>query len=228
MRGDELAVEQPPAARAQSRDEMRQRDLRCVARPADHRFAEKGAAQCHTIKPAHQLAPLPAFDAVRMAEAEQPVIARLDDRVDPGRGPVVGGLGTQRDHIGKGAVGGDVEPLADDDFFQAARQVEAVERQNRAQPRFDPMDRRVVRRVGHREQPLGIGAEQQRRVDGLDVFQSAELHEFQRHAIRFADRQIFGSVNLALAQGRRQCPDALGIILRIFRVGIDFALVEPA
>src|SRR3546814_12334417 len=42
-------------------------------------------------------------------------------------------------------------------------------RQDRALARFDPVDRRVVGPVGHREQPLRIGAEQQRRVDGFLV-----------------------------------------------------------
>lgn len=93
MRGDELAVEQLPAAGAKPRDEMRERDLRCVANAADHRFAEKGAAQRDAVQAADQFAHLPAFDAVRMAEAEQPVVTRLDHRVDPRRRPVVGGLG---------------------------------------------------------------------------------------------------------------------------------------
>jgi hypothetical protein len=67
MRGDELAVEQLPAAGAQSRDEVGERHLRRVADAADHRFAEKSAAQRHAVKAADEFAPLPAFDAVRVA-----------------------------------------------------------------------------------------------------------------------------------------------------------------
>lgn len=126
MRGDELAVEQLPAARDQPRDEMRERDLRRVARAADHRFAEKGAAQRHAVEPADEFAALPAFDAMRMAEAEEPLVARLDHRVDPRRRPVGGGLGAERHHVGEGAVGGDVEMLGDDGPFQPSRQAEAV------------------------------------------------------------------------------------------------------
>jgi len=178
MRGDELAVEQFPAAGDQPRDEMRERDLRGVARAADHRFAEKGAAERDAVKPARQLAVLPAFDAVRMAELEQSVVARADDGVDPRRRPVGGGRGAERDHVGEGGVGGDAKAVRHDDFFQTARQVEVIERQDRAQPRLDPMDRRVVRPVGHRENPLRIGAEQQGRVYGLDVFQLAGFTNF--------------------------------------------------
>src|SRR3546814_5767421 len=94
-------------------------------------------------KPARQLAVLPAFDAVRMAELEQSVVTRADDGVDPRRRPVIGGRGAERDHVGEGGVGGDAKAVRHDDFFQAVRQVEAIERQDRAQPRLDPMDRRV-------------------------------------------------------------------------------------
>jgi len=160
MRGEELAVEQAPAPRDQSRDEMRERHLRCVAHAADHRFAEEGAPERYAIEPADEPAFEPAFDAVRMAEAKEPRIARLDQRIDPRRRAVGRGLGAQRHHPGKGGVGGDAKALGDDDFFQAARQAKSIERQDCAQPRLDPVDRRVVGSVGHREQPLRIGAEQ--------------------------------------------------------------------
>lgn len=178
MRGDELAIEQFPAAGAEPRDEVRQRDLRRVTRAADHRFAEKGAPERHPVEPARKLAVQPAFDAMRVAELEQPVVARPDDGVDPRRRPVVGGRGAQRDHVGKGGIGRDAKAVRHDDFFQAVRQVKVVERQDRAQSRFDPMDRRVVRPVGHRENALRIGAEEQRRVYGLEVFQLAGFTNF--------------------------------------------------
>ncbi len=200
MRSDELAVEQLPSAGAQPRDEMRKRDLRRVACAADHRFAEKGASQRHAIESADQFPALPAFDAVRMAEPEQPVVTRLDHRVDPRRRPVVGRLGAERDHVGKGAVGGDAEFLARDDLFQAARQPEAVERQDRAQPRLDPMDRRVIRRVGHREKPLRIGAEQQRRVDG---FYRLQLAGFTNFSVMRSDSPIARYFSLSTSPSRR-------------------------
>lgn len=178
MRGDELAVEQFPAAGDQPRNEVRERDLRCVAGAADHRFAEKGAAESHAIKSACEFAIEPAFDAVRVAELEQPVVARADNRIDPRRRPVVGGRGAERDHIGEGGVGRHAEAVRYDHFFQTVRQVEAIEWQDRAQPRFDPMDRRVVRPVGHRENALRIGAQKQRRVDGLEVLQFAGFTNF--------------------------------------------------
>ena len=178
MRGDELAVEQFPAARDQPRDEMCKCDLRGVARAADHRFAEKGAPERDAVEAACQLAVQPAFDAVRVAELEQSVVTRLDHRIDPRRRPIARGLGAERDHVGEGGVGGDAKAVRHDDFFQAVRQVEAVQGQDRAQPRFDPMDRRVVRPVGHRENPLRISAEQQGRVYGLDVCQLAGFTNF--------------------------------------------------
>src|SRR3546814_12696236 len=71
MRGEELAVEQAPAARDQPRDEMRARDLRCVARTADHRFAAEGSPERDAVKAADEAPFVPAFDAVCMAAAHR-------------------------------------------------------------------------------------------------------------------------------------------------------------
>src|SRR3546814_19293901 len=106
MRSDELAVEQFPAAGDQPRDEMRERDLRGVARAADHRFAEKGAAERDAVKPARHLAVLPAFDAVRMAELDKSVIARTAAGVYTRRRACVGGPGARREHVCDGRRGG--------------------------------------------------------------------------------------------------------------------------
>ncbi len=201
MRGDELAVEQAPAARAQPCDEVRERDFRGVARAADHRFAEKGAAERHAVEAPDQLVPLPAFDAVRVADAEQAFVTRLDQRVYPRRRPVGRGLGAERDHARKFGVGGNAEAFADDGLLQAARQAEAVERQDRAQPRLDPMDRRVVRPVGHREKSLRIGAEQQRRVERVDRLR--QLAGFTNFSVMRSDSPIARYLSRSVSPSRR-------------------------
>lgn len=201
MRGDELAVEKLPSARDQPRDEMRERDFRGIAHAADHRFAEEGPAKRDAVEPADQIVTQPAFDAVRMAKLEQAFIACLDDRVDPRRRPVVGGLGAKRHHRAKGGVGGDTEPVGQDQLFQAARQVKAVQRQYRAQPRFDPMDRRVVRPVGHREKPLRIGTEQQRGVDRFQMFRQDA--GFTNFSVMRSDSPIARYFSRSLSPSRR-------------------------
>lgn len=120
MRRDELAVEQAPAAGNQPRDEVRQGYLRCIARAADHRFTEKGAAERNAVEAAGKIAVQPDLDAVRVAELEQALVARPDDRVDPRRRSVVGGFGAKRHHLAKGGVGGDAETVGDDDFPETA------------------------------------------------------------------------------------------------------------
>ncbi len=205
MRRHELAIEQLEAPGTEPRDEMRERDFRGVAHPADHRLAEKGAPQRHAIEAADQLPVVPAFDAMGMAHAEQSFVARTDHRVDPRRRPVVGGFGAQRRHRGKGGVGGDAETFGEQQLAQAARQVKAIERQDRAQPRFDPMDRRVVRPVGHREYPLRIGAEQQRGVDRFERL--AQLAGFTNFSVMRSDSPIATyfsrSISLLVSVGGR-------------------------
>ena len=178
MRGNELTVEQLPATGLQPGHKVRERDLRCVARAADHRFAEKGPAERDAVKPARKRAIQPTFDAVRVTELEQSIVTRADDGVDPRCRPVVGGRGAERDHVGKGGVGRHAKAVRQDDFLQTVRQVKSVQGQDRAQPWLDPMDRRVVRPVGHRKNTLRIGAEQQRRVDGFEVLQDAGFTNF--------------------------------------------------
>lgn len=178
MRGDELAIEQFPAAGDESRDEVRERNFRRVARAADHRFAEECTAERHAVESPGKLVIEPAFDAVCVADLEQAVVARADHRVDPRRRPVVGGLCAERNHLGKNGVGRHAKAIRHDNFFQAVRQVKAIQRQDRAQPRFDPMDRRVFRPVGHRKNALRIGAEQQRRIDGFKMLQDAGFTNF--------------------------------------------------
>ncbi len=201
MRGNELAVEQSPSACNQPRDEVRERDLRCVARAADHRFAEEGAAERHAIEAAGELAVQPHLDAVCMTELEQPLVARLDDGVDPRRRPVVGGLGAERHHLAEDGVGGDAETVGDEDLLQAAREVKAVQRQDRAQPWFDPMDRRIVRAVGHREKTLRIGAEQQRRVDRFEM--PAQRAGFTNFSVMRSDSPIARYLSRSTSPSRR-------------------------
>src|SRR5688572_26119512 len=52
------------------------------------------------------------------------------------------------------------------------------------------------------------------------------LAEAQREAIAFADREVLGAVHVAALQGRRQGPDAVGVIRRVLRVGVDVALAD--
>src|SRR3546814_20919791 len=86
-----------------------------------------GSSDLDAIEAADELAVQPAFDAVCMAELEQSVVACPDDRIDPRRRPVVGGLGAERDHVGEGGVGGDVEAARKEDFPADERKVERSE-----------------------------------------------------------------------------------------------------
>lgn len=93
MIGLELAVEQREAADPEPRDQPGERDLGSIARAADHRFAEKGAAQRQAVKPADQPVAVPAFDRMGVAEPVQRGEHRLDLAADPRLGPVDGAFG---------------------------------------------------------------------------------------------------------------------------------------
>jgi hypothetical protein len=82
--GHELAVEQGEAADLQPPDQPRQRDLRRVGAGGEHAFAEERTAQPYPVESPRQLALMPAFDRMGMAEFMESVEARLDLTVDPG------------------------------------------------------------------------------------------------------------------------------------------------
>src|SRR3546814_18223677 len=67
----ELAVKQFEAADLQSRNQPRQRHLRCIAFATEHAFAKKGAAKRYAIETADELAFQPAFTTVRMPPLEK-------------------------------------------------------------------------------------------------------------------------------------------------------------
>lgn len=75
-------------------------------------------------------------------------------------------LGTGCDHFCKGRVAGDAKNILANRFGQRPRKAEMIQRQDRALFRFDPIGVVIVARVRHRENPLGVGAQQQVDVDG--------------------------------------------------------------
>ena len=74
-------------------------------------------------------------------------------------------LGAAVDHAVEIAVDGDLELVRSDGAGEPRRHVEAVERDDPAQVRLDPVERGVLRAVGHREDAAGIGLEQHFRGD---------------------------------------------------------------
>jgi hypothetical protein len=105
MLGHELAVEQREIADLETGDEPRKRHLRCVSLPAEHAFAEEGAAELHAVEAADKLAVTAHLDRMGVARLMQCQHCALELTVDPGfLARRAGG-----DHGGKIAVMGDLE-----------------------------------------------------------------------------------------------------------------------
>ena len=104
MIGDELAIEQGVMTDAEAGDEPGKRDLRRVGAAAEHRFAEKGAAQLDPVETAHQRAVVPAFDRVGMAGGMEVARGLFDGGIDP-RFAAIGAGGHDR------VEGGVVRPV---------------------------------------------------------------------------------------------------------------------
>ena len=157
MIGHELAVEQAEAADLQPRHQPGQSDLRGVARVREHALAEEGAAEADAVEAADQRLTLPHFDRMGVAAGMELGIALLDLGVDPG----VVARGAGADHLSEGPVARHGEAIGAQRLPERARQMKAVERDDRALGRLDPVDVRRVAAVRHREDADRIGAEQE-------------------------------------------------------------------
>jgi hypothetical protein len=85
----------------------------------------------------------------------------LDVRIDPCGIAVRGCLRAFLDDLRKGCVARHPEPALADHLGQRLRQMKAVQRQYRPPFRFHPIGIGIIARVGHREDPMGISAQQQ-------------------------------------------------------------------
>jgi hypothetical protein len=108
--GHELAIEQGETANLEARDQPRQRDLRGIGHPAEHRLAEEGPSQLHAIKAADQFTLMPAFDRMGVAHGMEADSRTLDDIVDPGFLPI----GTGEKHVVECLVARDGEAARTD------------------------------------------------------------------------------------------------------------------
>ena len=145
MRGEELGVQQREAAALQPLHQMHQRHLAGVALAGEHAFAEKRRAQPHAIKPAHQLAVLPAFDRMGMAAGMQRGIEAQDLAVDPAFLAPRRRRGAGLHHVARrpwSAV--TVKRAAAHGAGQAARHMETVQRNDAALFRRHPVERGIV------------------------------------------------------------------------------------
>jgi len=160
MRRQELRVEQAVAAAPQPRNELDERDLARIAHSAEHALAEKGGAQRDAIQPADQLALVPAFDAMRGATLEERGIEPHDLVVDPGPGAGFARFGAAAYDRREGGVDAHRKSAPTQHALQAARHVKPLEWNDAAPVRIDPEQLWVVGRFRHREDPGGIGFEQ--------------------------------------------------------------------
>ena len=162
---------------------MRERYFRGIAHPADHRFAEKRLAQSESVKAPDQTVAIPAFDRVRATLIVERGEHGFDRRIDPGIGAILRALCAKRDHLLERGVGGDAEAVRGDRLAQRLRQMKAVERQDGAFARLDPIDSGGIAGIGHRKDAYGISAEHEIGVEQFIGWLGQRLHFASRFSI---------------------------------------------
>ena len=130
-----------------------------------HALAEERAPEADAVEAADQRTVLVDLDGVAIAALVELAIEIADARIDPGAGTARHRRGATADHGIEIAVDDDGKLVRADGAGEARRHVEAVERNDAAIFRFDPIQRRVFGAFRHREDAAGIGLEQHFRRD---------------------------------------------------------------
>src|SRR5665213_4247077 len=129
-------------AGAQSRNQVHQRNLGGVARALKHAFTEEGSPKRNTIQTANQIVAVINLDGMAMAEVKQATIDFADARVNPGAGAPVCWLSAAIDDGVEIAVHVHAEGCGAYRAGKPRRHMEPGERNDAAQFRLDPIERR--------------------------------------------------------------------------------------
>ena len=154
MIGHELAIEQGEAAGFEPRHQPGERDLRGIGAQREHAFPEKGTAERDAVKAADEIAVLPAFHRMGVAEPMKRAVTFLDLGIDPGFLP----LGAMADNVTKGAIRGHLKPVLAHRLAQRMGEAERVERNDRPLARLNPIDLIRIPAVRHRKHADRISA----------------------------------------------------------------------
>src|SRR5258708_4032801 len=202
---------------------MHQRDCRGVAGAMEHALAEEGAAEAYPVKPAAQRIFVMDLDGVAMADIVELAIKRADAPIDPGPRTARSRLGAAFDASLEIAVANDGERLCPNGAGKSRRNMKAIERNDAAQLRFDPIERRIVGVLSHRKNPARIGLEQHFGRD-LDMGRVAACHGSREIAMFAARRQEFLTPH-CLGQGKMRAGNLkplVPVIVRDQRTGGRF------
>src|SRR5262245_9601505 len=162
---DELRVEEPESTGLESSDEMHKRDLGSISRPVEHALTKERATESNPIATAHEVFALVNLKTMAMAPLVELAIEHADAGIDPSARPARAGLGTPLEHSFEVAIDSDGETVGAHRAREPTWHVEAIEGNDAAFLRLDPVERRIVRALGHGKDAAGIGLEQDLRRD---------------------------------------------------------------
>ena len=175
MGRQELTVQQRHPGLSQRRHQPGNGDLGRVALAAEHAFAAEHAVKPDAVEPPNQpprtvRTGLPTLDGMGEAEMVEVLVAGLDAMADPAASFISivadrAGGGAGFDDLRERLIACHRESPSPQRARQRVREMEAIERQNRAQARLDPEDFRVVAAVRHRKDAAAISEHQQFRGD---------------------------------------------------------------
>src|SRR5262249_4477748 len=158
--GHKLSIEQLEAAGPQTRDQVDEGDLGSVARAVEHALAEEGAAERDAVEPTDQQIAVVDLNAVAMAALVELAIEHTDAGIDPGALAAGLRLSAAIQHAVEVAVDHHGKAVRSHRTREPAGQMKTVERNDPAHLGLNPVERRIVRALGHGKDAARIGLEQ--------------------------------------------------------------------
>ena len=163
--GLRLAVEQFRPCPAQRRHQPGQRHLAGIAAAAEHRFAAEHPVKPDTVKPARQLALVPAFDRMGMAQPVHHAVGFGDPPADPRLVRVGAGGSAFFQNAAESRVAGNGKAPLPQHLGQRTGADKAVQRQDRPALWLYPEHLWIVARIGHGEIASAVGHQQRFGID---------------------------------------------------------------
>jgi hypothetical protein len=191
VRCEPLRVEQNEFVSAQMIYQRHECNLGGIGHPMKHRFPKKRASNCDTVKAAGELAFLPSFDGMRVAELMQTRVALDDLVIDPRIFPFRAGS----DHFRKCVVNTCFKDFLAQHTSQGVRDMKIVQWQNGTRIWRKPLDRVILH--GHRENTKPIALQQKFRINHSRY--SVEALKWQQHC--HSDLALAGEESLTSSSG---------------------------
>ena len=149
------------------RDQMNEGNFARVTRARKHTLAKECRSKAYAIKPTYQVTFVPSFEAKAVTTAVQAVIEFQNRLIDPSFSPFANRCCAQFHDFAKGLVDRNGIGGGTNRAFEAARDMDLIQRQNSALVWINQKKSGIITPICHREGPARIACQKLVRAKAL-------------------------------------------------------------